>query len=86
MKAILMTNAQDLRPQRRAAGTRARGDVDDDYRWLWTQPLDDHQGARPGGRGGGTESSMREGRLDADQHLAGEQLKANQTCSLRSAS
>jgi subtilisin family serine protease len=45
MKAILMTSATKIYDPNWTRWSPREGDVDEDYGWLWTKPLDDHQGA-----------------------------------------
>jgi hypothetical protein len=45
MKAILMTSATKVFDPNGTRWYPRAGDVDEDYGWLWTQPLDDRQGA-----------------------------------------
>src|SRR5688500_2878369 len=45
MKAILMSSATKVFDPNGTRWMARAGDVDEDFGWLWSQPLDDHQGA-----------------------------------------
>ena len=45
MKAVLMSSATKVYDPNGTRWMARTGDVDEDYGWLWSQPLDDHQGA-----------------------------------------